>query len=47
LGKTFAELTAEEKNLVSHRGKALHEVKNEFDKVLKWIHQNMAFYDKI
>jgi XTP/dITP diphosphohydrolase len=47
LGKTFAELSTEEKNLVSHRGKALHEVKNEFDKVLKWIHQNMAFYDKI
>ena len=39
--KTFAQLTREEKNRVSHRGKALAELKNEFDKVLIWIHQNM------
>ena len=37
LGKTFAELTREEKNTVSHRGKALKELRDEFDKVVKWI----------
>lgn len=41
LKKTFAELTREEKNLVSHRGKALTELKGEFEKVLVWIRQNM------
>lgn len=39
--KTFAQLTREEKNLVSHRGKALAELKSEFDKVLIWIRQNI------
>ncbi len=39
--KTFAELTRKEKNLVSHRGKAFAELKDEFDKVMIWIHQNM------
>jgi len=37
--KTFAQLTMEEKNRVSHRGKALKEMKDEFDKVLTWIRQ--------
>ena len=41
LGKTFAELTIEEKSLVSHRGKALREFCAEFDKVLKWISRHM------
>ena len=41
LKKTFAELTIEEKSAVSHRGKALREVRNERDKVLIWIRQNM------
>lgn len=41
LGKTFAELTGEEKNRVSHRGKALRELSAEFDKVLKWIARHM------
>ncbi len=36
-GKTFAECTAEEKNRVSHRGRALADVIKEFDKVLKWL----------
>ena len=36
-GRTFAQLTMEEKNRVSHRGKALAEVVNEFDKILKWV----------
>ena len=35
--KTFAELSSEEKNRVSHRGKALREVVAEFDKVLNWL----------
>jgi XTP/dITP diphosphohydrolase len=41
LGKTFAESTGEEKNRVSHRGKALRDVSAEFDKVLKWIARHM------
>ncbi len=36
-GKTFAECSAEEKNKVSHRGKALAEVVGEFDKILTWL----------
>jgi XTP/dITP diphosphohydrolase len=39
--KTFAELTQEEKNRISHRGKAFKELKNEFDKILIWIQQQM------
>lgn len=35
--KTFAELTMEEKNRVSHRGKALKDLRNEFDSVMKWL----------
>ena len=46
LKKTFAELTREEKSRVSHRGKALHELKDEFDKVLIWIEQNMPVQEK-
>ena len=41
LKKTFAELTMEEKSHVSHRGKALRELRDEFDKVLIWIRQHM------
>ncbi|MGD8548468.1 MAG: XTP/dITP diphosphatase [Desulfobacterales bacterium] len=41
LNKTFAQLTREEKSRVSHRGKAFAELKDEFDKVLIWIDQNM------
>lgn len=36
-GKTFAEMTMEEKAEVSHRGKALQELHNEFEKVLIWL----------
>jgi XTP/dITP diphosphohydrolase len=46
LGKTFAELSISEKNLVSHRGKAFHELQEEFDKVLIWIDQNMPIFEK-
>jgi len=35
--KTFAELTRQEKSQVSHRGKALRQVRDEFDKVIQWI----------
>lgn len=41
LGKTFAEMTAEEKNSVSHRGKALRDFRGEFENVLIWIRQHM------
>jgi len=41
LKKTFAELTRTEKSRVSHRGKALGELKEEFDKVLTWIALHM------
>jgi len=42
LGKTFGEMTLEEKSRVSHRGKALNELKQEFDKVLKWLELRLA-----
>ena len=41
LDKTFAQLTREEKSRVSHRGKALRELRDEFDKVLIWIRRHM------
>jgi XTP/dITP diphosphohydrolase len=47
LGKTFAELTGDEKNRVSHRGKALHELSAEFDKVLKWIKRHMPPAERV
>ncbi|MBC8318206.1 MAG: XTP/dITP diphosphatase [Desulfobulbaceae bacterium] len=40
-GKTFAEAGAEEKNKVSHRGRALADMAKEFDKVLVWLRQRM------
>ena len=42
LGKTFAEMTAEEKNMVSHRAKAVAELASEFPKVMKWVAQRLA-----
>ncbi len=41
LKKTFAEITRTEKSRVSHRGKALSELREEFDKVLTWIRLHM------
>ena len=41
LNKTFAQMTLKEKSQVSHRGKALNELKQEFDKVLIWIRRHM------
>lgn len=40
-GKTFAELSMTEKNKVSHRGKALADLKEEMPKVLKWLEQRL------
>ena len=40
-GKTFAEISMAEKNKVSHRGKALAEMAEEFDKVLIWLKQRL------
>jgi len=41
LKKTFAQMSSEEKNRVSHRGKAFAELGKEFDKVLTWIGQKL------
>jgi XTP/dITP diphosphohydrolase len=46
LGKTFAQISRREKGRVSHRGKALMELRGEFDKVLKWIEQQMPVQEK-
>lgn len=45
MGKTFAEMSMEQKLSVSHRGLALGELKNEFDKVLRWLRQRQAEED--
>lgn len=41
LKRTFAQLSTAEKNRVSHRGRALAELKSEFEKVLAWIQLQM------
>jgi XTP/dITP diphosphohydrolase len=41
LKKTFGQMTIKEKSHVSHRGKALNELKQEFDKVLIWIRRHV------
>ena len=46
LEKTFAQLSPEEKNGVSHRGIALNEIRDEFDKILIWINQNITGLEK-
>ncbi len=46
LNKTFAQMTLAEKSQVSHRGKALNELKQEFDKVLIWIRRHMPLEEK-
>ena len=45
LQKTFAQLTRQEKSRVSHRGKALAEFRDEFDKILIWIRQQMSIQE--
>ena len=42
LNKTFAEMSASEKNGVSHRGRAMAELQRELDKVLIWVRQRLA-----
>lgn len=42
LGKTFAESSIEEKNRISHRGRALQEIAAEFDKISKWLTARLA-----
>jgi XTP/dITP diphosphohydrolase len=42
LNKTFAELSMEEKSRVSHRGKALAELKSELKSVKKWVENRLA-----
>ncbi len=42
MGKSFAEMSTEQKLSVSHRGLALRELKNEFEKVLRWLQQRQA-----
>ena len=46
LNKTFAQISREEKSHVSHRGKALREMRDEFDKVIQWICQQMPAEEK-
>ena len=46
LEKTFGQLSREEKSRVSHRGKALQELSQEFDKVLTWIEQKMPIQER-
>ena len=40
--KTFAQMSPDEKNSVSHRGRAMNELKDEFDKVLIWLSQRLT-----
>jgi XTP/dITP diphosphohydrolase len=47
LQKTFAELSRSEKSRVSHRGKALQEVRDEFDKIVTWIRQHIPIQEKL
>ena len=42
MGKTFAEMSMEEKLSVSHRGRALNGLKDEFEKVLQWLELRQA-----
>ena len=39
LGKTFAQLSVEEKNRVSHRGQAMRKLKNDFKKIMIWLNE--------
>ncbi len=41
-GKTFAQMSVEEKSQISHRGKAILELREEFEKVLIWLRQRLA-----
>ncbi|MFH2093281.1 MAG: XTP/dITP diphosphatase [Pseudomonadota bacterium] len=47
LGRTFAQLSMEEKSQVSHRGKALKQVADEMDKIIDWIDINMPRFEQV
>ncbi len=47
LKKTFAQLTREEKGRVSHRGLALNQFIDEFDKIIGWLRRHMPDPPKI
>ena len=40
--KTFAQISQEQKNRISHRGKAMAELRSEFDKVLIWLDHRLS-----
>ncbi len=42
LQKTFAQLGREEKNSISHRGKASEELRGELDRVIIWLKQRLS-----
>jgi XTP/dITP diphosphohydrolase len=45
--KTFAQLTIKDKGQVSHRGKALKQIADETDKIIKWIDMNMPIFQPV
>lgn len=47
LGKTFAQMSRDEKSRVSHRGKALTELTLEMQKVLIWIRRHTPMPEKL
>jgi XTP/dITP diphosphohydrolase len=46
LGRTFAQLDPDEKGRVSHRGKAIREVRNEMDNILTWLQIHMPMPER-
>jgi XTP/dITP diphosphohydrolase len=42
LKKTFGQMSLEEKNRVSHRGRAMAELREEFDKIVTWLDQRLS-----
>ncbi len=47
LDKTFAQLSIAEKGAVSHRGKALQQIKEETGKIIKWIAFNTPVIERV
>jgi XTP/dITP diphosphohydrolase len=45
--KTFAQMTMAEKSRVSHRGKALNELRSEFEKIITWIRRHLPAEEPI
>ena len=42
LKKSFAQMSRQEKNQVSHRGRAIAKFHNEFDKIMRWLSQSFT-----